>query len=74
MAAPEMLGARYYRNKLCPQSQAIYDKIDKQLARKDYSGKTTFSFPAGTPNEIAFSAYRALRNDHPEHGECSYSS
>lgn len=72
-AVPEMLGARYYRNTLCPQGQAIYDKIDEQLRRKDYSGKTTFSFPAETPSEVAFSAHTALCWDRPDYFLLPYS-
>lgn len=66
MEVPESLGARWYRDQLCPQSQDIYDRVHFQLARKDYSGKTSFPFPSGTPCDIAFAAMRALRRDHPE--------
>lgn len=67
MAVPEILGARWYRDQLCPHSQDIYDRIHSQIARKDYSGRSVFPFPSGTPNEVAFAALRALRKDHPEY-------
>lgn len=43
MKAPEKLGSEYYRGFLTRQGQAFYDRINAQLLRGDYSGKTTFS-------------------------------
>ena len=40
---PEKLGSEYYRGFLTRQGQAFYDRINAQLLRGDYSGKTTFS-------------------------------
>lgn len=67
MKEPEKLGSEYYRGFLTRQGQAFYDRINAQLLRGDYSGKTTF--PISNPEVSAsdcFAAYKAIRDDHPE--------
>lgn len=67
MKAPEKLGSEYYRGFLTRQGQAFYDRINAQLLRGDYSGKTTFSISnPETSASDCFAAYKAIRDDHPE--------
>ena len=64
---PEKLGSEYYRGFLTRQGQAFYDRINAQLLRGDYSGKTTFSISnSETSASDCFAAYKAIRDDHPE--------
>ena len=64
---PEKLGSEYYRGFLTRQGQAFYDRINAQLLRGDYSGKTTFSISnPETSASDCFAAYKAIRDDHPE--------
>lgn len=64
---PEKLGSEYYRGFLSRQGQAFYDRINAQLLRGDYSGKTTFSISnPETSASDCFAAYKAIRDDHPE--------
>ena len=65
--APEKCGAFYYRAGLSREAQIIYDKMYAQFLRKDYSGVTKFhAGDADKAVEDSFSAYRALKKDHPE--------
>lgn len=62
---PEKLGSEYYRGFLTHQGQAFYDRINAQLLRGDYSGKTTFSIcDPETSASDCFAAYKAIRDDH----------
>lgn len=64
---PEKLGSEYYRGFLTRQGQTFYDRINAQLLRGDYSGKTTFSLcNPETAASDCFAAYKAIRDDHPE--------
>ena len=64
---PEKLGSEYYRGFLTRQGQAFYDRINAQLLRGDYSGKTTFSISnPETSASDCFAAYKAIRDDRPE--------
>lgn len=64
---PEKLGSEYYRGFLTRQGQVFYDRINAQLLRGDYSGKTTFSISnPETSASDCFAAYKAIRDDHPE--------
>ena len=61
MKAPEKLGSEYYRGFLTRQGQAFYDRINTQLLRGDYSGKTTFSLSnPETSASDGFAAYKAI--------------
>lgn len=65
---PEKLGSEYYRGFLTRQGRAFYDRINAQLLRGDYSGKTTFSISnPETSASDCFAAYKAIRDDHPEY-------
>lgn len=65
---PEKLGSAYYRSFLSPQGQIFYDRLQAQLLRGDFSGKTDFSLcDPETAASDGFAAYKALRDDHPEH-------
>ena len=64
---PDKLGSEYYRGFLTRQGQAFYDRINAQLLRGDYSGKTIFSISVPeTSASDCFAAYKAIRDDHPE--------
>lgn len=64
---PEKLGSEYYRGFLTRQGRAFYDRINAQLLRGDYSGKTTFSISnPETSASDCFAAYKAIRDDRPE--------
>lgn len=64
---PERLGSEYYRGFLTRQGRVFYDRINAQLLRGDYSGKTTFSISnPETSASDCFAAYKAIRDDHPE--------
>ena len=64
---PEKLGCEYYRGFLTRQGRAFYDRINAQLLRGEYSGKTTFSISnPETSASDCFAAYKAIRDDHPE--------
>ena len=65
---PENYGSGYYRSFLSEQGKAFYDGIDSQLRKEVFSGKTGFSVhcPATAASDC-FSAYKALRDDHPEY-------
>lgn len=72
---PEKLGSEYYRGFLTRQGQAFYDRINAQLLRGDYSGKTTFSLSnPETSASDCFAAYKAIRDDHPEFFYLGYQS
>lgn len=65
---PEKLGTEYYRGLLTQQGRMFYDRINAQLLREDYSGKT--EIPWVDPETAAsdcFAAYKAVRDDHPEY-------
>ena len=65
---PERLGSEYYRGFLTRQGRAFYDRINTQLLRGDYSGKSTFSISdPETAASDGFAAYKAIRDDHPEY-------
>ena len=75
MKAPEKLGSEYYRGFLTRQGQAFYDRINTQLLRGDYSGKTTFSLSnPETSASDGFAAYKAIRDDRPEFFFLGYQS
>lgn len=66
--APEKLGRQFYRDHLSKQGQVFYDCINAQLLRKDYSGSTHLPISdAATSASDSFSAYKAIRDDHPEY-------
>lgn len=68
MKTPEKLGSEYYRGFLSRQGQAFYDRINTQLLRGDYSGKTTFSISdCNTAASDGFAAFKAIKDDHPEY-------
>lgn len=65
--APRDQGRHYYRDRLRPQGQAIYDQMEKRFLGKDYYWE--FQFPIEDHRTFvgdASGAYRALRDDHPE--------
>lgn len=65
---PEKLGSEYYRGFLTRQGQAFYDRMNTQLLRGEYSGKTTFMISnPETASSDCFAAYKAIRDDHPEY-------
>lgn len=65
---PEKLGSEYYRGFLTRQGRAFYDRINAQLLRGNYSGKSTFSISdPETAVSDGFAAYKAIRDDHPEY-------
>lgn len=68
MKTPEKLGAEYYRGFLSRQGRAFYDRMNAQLLRENYSGKTSFSVsdPATAASDC-FAAFKAIRDDHPEY-------
>ena len=66
-APPEEFGAFFYRGGLSREAQLIYDKMYAQFQRKNYSGVTRFHVTdAEEAVEDSFSAYRAIKKDHPE--------
>ncbi len=66
-ALPEKFGAFFYRDGLNKNAQIIYDKMYAQFQKKDYSGVTRFHVTdADKAVEDSFSAYRAIKKDHPE--------
>lgn len=73
MSVPEKFGSEYYRGFLSRQGKMIYDTINAQLLRRDFSGQTMFS--SSDPSSAAsdgFAAYKAIRNDHPEYFYLGY--
>ena len=65
---PEELGSKYYRKFLSGQGRMFYDRINEQLLKADYSGKTSFSISRPeTAASDCFAAYKAIRDDHPEY-------
>lgn len=65
---PEKLGSEYYRRYLTRQGRVLYDCINAQLLRGDYSGKSSFSISnPETAASDGFAAYKAIRDDHPEY-------
>ncbi len=72
---PEKLGSEYYRGFLTRQGRAFYDRINAQLLRGDYSGKTTFSISnPETSASDCFAAYKAIRDDRPDFFFLGYQS
>lgn len=66
-AAPSKLGSFFYRDMLNAQGQAFYDSILGQFLRKNYSGIIRLSARSpATAVSDCFSAYEAVRDDHPE--------
>lgn len=62
------LGADYYRSRLSTQGKSFYDCLLSQLQGGNYSGRVSLRvFDSTNASSDCFSAYTALRDDHPEY-------
>lgn len=65
---PDKQGTEYYRNYLSVQGKRFYDRINAQIQNGNYSGNTSFTvIDLEKASSDCFSAYKAIRDDHPEY-------
>lgn len=66
MAAPEALGAHFYRDLLSSQGRRFYDVMYRRIKLGDLSGSCELHGGDANCRADVFAAFNALRDDHPE--------